>query len=125
MCKTLIVEDNTTFRHLLSNILCDRFPSMIIEEAVNGREVQEKVEQFIPDLVFMDINLPDINGLKLTKQIKTNHPEIVVVIFTNYDIPEYRDAALRVGAKYFIAKSSWSSFQIIKLVEAILSDMSI
>ena len=124
MCKILIVEDNTTFRHLLSNILCNRFPSMIIEEAVNGREGQEKVEQFIPDLVFMDISLPEENGLQLTKKIKTSHPGIVVVIFTSYDIPEYRDAALRFGATCFLAKSSWTSSQIIELVESILSDMN-
>ena len=123
MCKTLIAEDNSTFRKLLSTILCDKFPSMIIEEAVNAREVLEKVEHFLPDLVFMDISLPEENGLQLTRKIKTSHPDIVVVIFTNYDIPEYRDAALRFGAKYFIAKSSWTSFQIIELVEAILSDV--
>jgi two-component system response regulator DegU len=120
MCKTLIAEDNTTFRKLLRNILCNSFPSMIIEEAVNGREVLEKVEDF----VFMDISLPEGNGLKLTKQIKTTHPGIVVVIFTNYDVPEYRNAALRFGATCFISKSSWTSCQIIELVESILSDMN-
>ena len=96
---------------------------MIIEEVVNGREVLEKVEDFLPDLVFMDINLPEGNGLKLTRKIKTTHPGIVVVIFTSYDVPEYRDAALRFGATSFIAKSSWTSCQIIELVESILSDM--
>ena len=124
MCKTLIIEDNTTFRQLLRNILCDSFPSMIIEEVVNGREVLEKVEDFLPDLVFMDINLPEGNGLKLTRKIKTTHPGIVVVIFTSYDVPEYRDAALRFGATCFIAKSSWTSCQIIELVKSILSDMN-
>jgi len=124
MCKTLIAEDNTTFRKLLSTILCNRFPSMIIEEAANGREVLEKVESSVPDLVFMDIGLPDANGLKLTRKIKTSHPGIVIVIFTNYDLPEYRDAALRFGATSFIAKSSWTSEQIIALVESILSDMN-
>jgi two-component system response regulator YesN len=97
---------------------------MIIEEAVNGREALEKVEDFVPDLVFMDISLPEGNGLKLTRKIKTSHPGIVVVIFTNYDIPEYRDAALRFGATCFIAKSSWTSCQIIALVESVLSDMN-
>ena len=124
MCKTLIAEDNTTFRKLLSTILSDRFPAMVIEEVVNGREVLAKVEDFLPDLVFMDISLPERNGLQLTREIKTSHPGIVVVIFTNYDIPEYRDAALRFGATCFLAKSSWTSSQIIELVESILSDMN-
>ena len=124
MCKTLIAEDNTTFRKLLRTILCDKFPSMIIEEAVNGREVLEKIEDFLPDLVFMDISLPEENGLQLTRKIKTSHPGIVVVIFTSYDVPEYRDAALRFGATFFLAKSSWTSSQLIELVESILSDMN-
>ena len=105
-------------------MLCDSFPSMIIEEAVNGKEALQKVEDFLPDIVFMDISLPEGNGLELTRKIKTSHPGIVVVIFTNYDVPEYRDAALRSGATCFIAKSSWTSCQIIELVESILSDMN-
>lgn len=121
MCKTLIVEDDTTFRHLLRHILSNEFHSMTIEEAANGTEAMKKVEHFLPDLIFMDIKLANESGLDLTKRIKTSYPRIIVIVFTNYDEPEYRDAALRYGANHFIVKSTWSSEQIAKLVESIVS----
>ena len=124
MCKTLIVEDDTTFRHLLENILWNQFPTLIIEKAANGKQALQKVEHFLPDLIFMDIKLPDESGLELTKKIKTSHPKIIVIIISNYDVPEYRDAALRYGAAYFISKSSWTSQQIVELVGSILSVMN-
>lgn len=121
MCKTLIVEDDTTFRHLLRHILSNEFHSMTIEEATNGTEAMKKVEHFLPDLIFMDIKLANESGLDLTKRIKTSYPMIIIIVFTNYDEPEYRDAALRYGANHFIVKSTWSSEQIAKLVESIVS----
>jgi len=124
ICKTLIIEDNATFRQSLREILFDKFPSMLIEEAVNGKEALQKIGDIAPDLIFMDIKLPDESGLNLTKKIKNNYPRIIIIILTSYNIPEYRDAAYQYGASHFLSKSSSTSNQIIKLVESILSDMN-
>ena len=59
-----------------------------------------------PDLVFMDIKLPDANGVGLTKDIKLERAGVVVVILSSYDLPEYRQAAFRAGADCFISKDS-------------------
>jgi DNA-binding NarL/FixJ family response regulator len=69
----------------------------------------------------MDIKLPDESGLDLTKKIKSLYPGIVIIVFTNYDEPDFRDAALRYGANHFIIKSTWTSEQIAKLVKSIVS----
>jgi len=124
MCKTLIIEDNATFRQSLREILCNKFPSMLIEEAANGKEALQKVEGFSPDLIFMDIKLPDESGLKLTEKIKATYPKIIIIILTSYNIPEYREATSQYGATYFLAKSSSTSNEIVELVESILSDMN-
>ena len=50
----------------------------------------------------MDIRLPGENGLELTKRIKMNYPDIIMVILTNYDLPEYREAARESMADYFV-----------------------
>ena len=121
MYKTLIVEDDTTFRHLLRHILSKKFSCMTIEEAANVTEAMKKVEYFLPDLIFMDIKLANESGLDLTKKIKSLYPGIVIIVFTNYDEPEYRDAALRYGANHFIIKSTWTSEQITTLVQSIVS----
>ena len=104
--KTLIVEDSVTFRQMLKEGLRSRFPTMEIEEEPNGKDLFNKVDSFHPKIVFMDIRLPGENGLELTKKIKMNHPDIIVVILTSYDLPEYRQAARESMADYFVPKGS-------------------
>lgn len=99
-----------------------RFPHMVVAEAADGEQALEKMASFRPNLIFMDIVLPGENGLELTKKIKTDHPAVIVIILTNYDLPEYRDAADRYGANYFISKSTSTRDDILRLVESILSD---
>ena len=66
--KALIVEDNPLVRETLRELLTGSFSSMTVEEALNGKEAAQKVESFQPDLILMDIRLPDISGLELTKK---------------------------------------------------------
>jgi two-component system, NarL family, response regulator DegU len=70
MCKTLIVEDNATFRQTLKEILGSWFPTMEIEEEPDGRDLFNKIDSFHPKIVFMDIRLPGENELELTKKDK-------------------------------------------------------
>ncbi len=121
--RTLIVEDNPLFRQTILDILAARFPSMVLEEAADGETALERIDDALPDLIFMDIKLPGENGLHLTEHIKKIHPEVVVVILTSYDWPEYRDAAYKFGANYFIMKGSSTNKEIVELIESILADL--
>ena len=121
MFKTLIVEDSAFYRQLLKEALNSRFPSMELFEAADGEEALRKIENCPPDLVFMDIKLPGESGLELTKKIKTQYPNIIIIILTAYDIPEYREAAVQAKADYFLSKGSSSKESILKLVESILA----
>jgi DNA-binding NarL/FixJ family response regulator len=115
--KVLLVEDDDGFRRTVAESLNTRFPSVVLEEAADGSEVLEKVKTFLPQLVFMDIKLPGQNGLELTRQIKTLHPEIHVVMLTSCDSPEYREAARERGAYCFISKVSAMTHQVHDVVE--------
>jgi DNA-binding NarL/FixJ family response regulator len=116
----LIVEDNAIFRGSLKQILASRFPTMSIHEAADGHEALRKVDEIVPDLIFMDIRLPGTNGLELTRNIKRDNREVVVVILTSYDLPEYRDAAIMSGANYFLTKGTATSDDIMAIVESVL-----
>ena len=118
--KTLIVEDNASFREMLKERLQPLFPSMVIYEAAEGNEALEKVDALKPELVFMDIRLPGENGLQLTQKIKTRYPNAKVIILTSYDSLEYRAAALRSGANCYFPKDSLDYVQIEKLVKSIV-----
>ncbi len=120
MFETMLVEDNSSFRQLVKNDLKDQFPSMDIIEAADGVEAFQKIDSHPPNLIFMDIQLPGENGLELTRKIKADHPEIIVIILTSHDLPEYREAAIRNKADYFLSKDSIATDGIFKLVKSIL-----
>jgi len=119
--KALIVEDSAIFRKLLKETLHSRFPSMEIFEASEGEEALQIINANPPDLIFMDIRLPGESGLELTSKVKAKYPDVVVIIMTSYDTPEYREAAGQAKANYFLSKGSSSKEGILKLVESILA----
>ena len=118
--RTLIVEDNAPYREIIRDTLKTLFPTMIIQEASEGNEAIQKVGAFQPQLIFMDIRLPDDNGLHLTERIKTSHTDTKVVIMTGFDSVEYREAASRCGANGYIDKDSLNSGQLEKLFKPLV-----
>ena len=120
MFKTMLVEDNTAYRQAVKNDLQLQFPSMNIIEAADGVEAFQKIDSQSPNLIFMDISLPGENGLELTRKIKADHPEAIVIILTSHDLPEYREAAIQNKANYFFSKDSIKADEIFRLVKSIL-----
>jgi len=109
MKRILIVEDNAFFLQFLKETMHLRFPSIDMLEAANGEEAMQKIKMLSPEAILMDVRLPGENGLELTKKIKAQYPDIIVVILTNYDLPEYREAAYQSGADHFVSKDSFLS----------------
>jgi len=122
MFKTMLVEDNTIFRESLGDSLQLQFPAMEIVETANGPEALERIDSLSPNLIFMDIRLPGQNGLELTEKIKNLYPEIIIIILTNYDLPEYREAAARFKADHFLSKDSMTHQEVNVIVKSILSE---
>jgi CheY-like chemotaxis protein len=120
MFKTMLVEDSTSFRRMFKDSLQDQFPAMEIIEAAEGAEALQKINSHPPNLIFMDIQLPRENGLELTRKIKADSPDIIIIIVTSNDLPEYREAATRNKANYLFAKGSIATDGIFKLVKSIL-----
>jgi two-component system response regulator MprA len=104
MFNTLLVEDNVDFRQALSDVLFSYFPMIGVDEARDGEEALSKVEYQRPNLIFMDVQLPGESGLEITKKIKLVYDDIVIVILTIHDLPEYRQEAFRNGADCFLSK---------------------
>ncbi len=115
MLRVLIVEDNQTYREAFKESLRDHFPSLAIDEADNAEEALQKINGTPPELIFIDIRLPGMNGLQLTRKIKRDFPNVRIAIVTGYDIPEYRQAALQYGADGFFAKEllKWDEVEVL------------
>jgi DNA-binding NarL/FixJ family response regulator len=120
--NVLIVEDNLIYRTAVKNLLTARFTHIIIKEAASGKEALAGIHNFSPDLVLLDIKLPDQNGLSLINKIKRKHGSAIVIVLTAYDSNEYRYQALQNGASYFCVKTTISTADILALVESVMAD---
>jgi DNA-binding NarL/FixJ family response regulator len=102
--RILIADDDQGFRVFIRRVLELEKDWVIVGEAVDGGDAVSKAEQLRPNLVLMDMDLPGIDGLEATRQIKAAIPGTVVIMFSSLDGPAYRDAAARCGANEFLFK---------------------
>lgn len=104
--RILLCDDNDNFRQLLTQYVKSLPGVEIVGEAVDGVDVIEKTESLNPDLVLMDLSMPNQSGLDATKTIKERWPEKSVIILTLYEDTVYKELADEFNADGFIAKSS-------------------
>ena len=120
--RVMLVEDNVSFRKVLKTILNAQLPSVMVSEADGEDEALNACRRDEPDLMLVDLKLAEGDGLSLTRRIKLNFPDTVVVIITNHDSPEYEEAAYESGADKFISKRSASPGEIVRLVKPIAKE---
>ncbi len=107
MFKVLIIDDEPTIRKGLINIInWKKFQCEICGEASDGVEGLEKIETYKPDLVFADINMPEINGLEMIKSAKQIVPHSKFIILSGYREFSYMQEAIKIGAFDYILKPS-------------------
>lgn len=104
--KILLCDDNDNFRQLLMQYIHSLPGVEIVGEAVDGVDVIEKTAKLDPDLVLMDLSMPNQSGLDATKTIKERWPNKLVIILTLYEDTVYKELADEFMADGFIAKSS-------------------
>ncbi len=117
--KILLVEDQKLMRIGIKSLFCD-FPELeIVAEATNGKEAIEKSKLLKPDIVLMDIGLPDISGIEATKQILEHNNNIHVIILTSHVSEEELTASLQAGASAYVIKDINTEFlmNVIKMVK--------
>lgn len=107
--RILLVDDNPQFLQSAAEFLATDPTITVAGHALSGQEALEQVVALTPDLVLMDLAMPDMNGLEATRRIKTQRDAPHVVILTLYDNAEYRAAAEDVGADGFVSKSEFGT----------------
>lgn len=117
MIKLMLVDDHAVLRDGLKNILGLEDGIEVVGEAVSGNDALEKVATLLPDVILMDINIPDKNGIEVTGMIKKDYPNIKILILTMYDHDEYFMSAIREGADGYLLKDAPSQ----QVVDAIYS----
>ncbi len=104
--RVLIADDQMMVREGFS-VLLNAMPDIeVVGEAVNGREAIERVRELAPDVVLMDIRMPELNGIEATREIVASDDASKVLVLTTFDLDEYVYQALRAGASGFLLKDA-------------------
>ncbi len=104
--KVLIAEDHRIMREGLRSLLEDKLGFECVAEANDGYEAVQRAKEFSPDIVIMDITLPNLNGIDATRQIKAQQPEIQVVVLSMHATRNYVLQVLQAGASAYLLKDS-------------------
>jgi DNA-binding NarL/FixJ family response regulator len=104
--KVLLAEDHTIVREGLKSLLKEQVDMEVVGEAANGREAVEAARRLDPNVVVMDLTMPELNGVDATAQIVKACPKTRVVILSMHSADEYVFPALRAGASGYLVKGS-------------------
>lgn len=102
----ILVDDHVVFRQGLKSLITFENLGTVIGEASDGKEFIDLLELPIPDLVFMDIDMPNINGMEATQKALEKIPELKIIVFSMFGDEEYYNKMIELGVKGFILKSS-------------------
>ncbi|TAJ99978.1 MAG: response regulator transcription factor [Candidatus Manganitrophaceae bacterium] len=122
--RILIADDHRVVREGLAAILKSRSDMDVVGEATNGIEVIEKAKALKPDVILMDISMPQMNGVEATRSIRKLYPEIGIVVLTMHDDEATIFDLVRTGVHGYLLKDADSS-EIIKAIQSIYKGESL
>ena len=104
MIRVLVVDDQTMVRAGFHLLLADEPDIEVVAEASNGRDAVAQAARLRPDVVLMDIRMPEMDGLEATRRILATDTDARVLVLTTFDLDDYVFEALRAGASGFVLK---------------------
>jgi two-component system, NarL family, response regulator NreC len=116
--RILLADDHAMVRHGFRMILCSQADIEIVGEAGNGREAVEMAERLQPDLVVMDVAMPELNGIEATRRICEASPRIRILALSMHKDSVYVREILRAGARGYLLKDS-SDTDLLAAVRAV------
>ena len=118
LIRILIVDDNAAVRHYLRALLEQQSTWQVCDEARTGGEALQRVKNNPPDMILLDFQMPDLNGLDVAREITKLFPEIPILMVTIHLSKQLSDEARRVGIRGACAKTDVGS--IVEAVDALL-----
>jgi DNA-binding NarL/FixJ family response regulator len=102
--RVFVADDQNLFREMLVGLLSLEDDISVVGEAHNGKEAMERIRELRPDVILIDINMPELNGIQITEMVKKEMGEIKVVVLTGYSQEDYIFEALQRGASGYLSK---------------------
>jgi two-component system response regulator NreC len=113
--RIFLADDHAVLRDGLKALVDAQADMEVVGEADNGRTAWMKVKELLPDIVVMDVSMPDLNGVQATEMLKRECPQVKVLALTAYKDKAYLDQMLKVGALGYVLKMSAAK----ELIEAL------
>jgi DNA-binding NarL/FixJ family response regulator len=104
--KILIADDHPVVREGLSSMLSRERDIQVVGEAENGTEAIKKAGELQPDIMLMDLRMPEVDGVEAMRQIKVKNPDMKFIVLTTYDNDEYIFKGIEVGARAYLLKDA-------------------
>lgn len=121
--NVFVVDDHQIFLDGIVSLLDDEPNIKIAGTAHNGKQALERIKSTKVDVVLMDINMPEMDGMEATKQLKKTHPDIKILMLTMHSEPRFIKESLEIGAKGYVMKNI-SKDDLIKAIETVYQDKS-
>jgi DNA-binding NarL/FixJ family response regulator len=118
--KLLLIDDHQLFNDGLKSLLSSESNLEIVEQVFEAKNVLLEIHKTAPDLLFLDINLPDQNGIELAKEIQKAFPKVKIILLTMYSDTQIYKEALKIGVDGYILKNS-SKQELLKGIEAVMN----
>ena len=104
--KVLVVDDHALFRRGIAAVLANQESLEVVGEASDGLEAIQKTKEIVPDVVLMDLNMPNCTGLEATQALQTEMPQVNILVLTISDKEADLFAAMKFGARGYILKDT-------------------
>jgi len=114
----LLVDDHQMMRDGLRAVIQKEPQLQVVGEADNGRAAVERARDLMPDVVVMDIAMPDMNGIEATRQIRAENPDVRVVALSTHEDERYVRATLAAGASAYVLKRA-ASDELFRAIQAV------
>ena len=104
--RILIVDDMAAMRILIKHYLRKNDSVLVVGEAANGEDALKKAQEFQPDVIILDMSMPGVSGVEVSRKIKSLLPKISVYLCSAYELNEFNELNIGMPADGFIQKSS-------------------
>ncbi|WP_068242530.1 response regulator transcription factor [Hydrotalea flava] len=119
--KVLLIDDSTIILTVMSEVLASISCVASIKTSSAPVQALQTIEEFKPDVLLLDINMPEKNGIEVLKEVKEHYPAVKVIMLTNHSTEYYRNTCYNIGAYHFIDKANEFD-QIAPLMEKISTE---
>jgi DNA-binding NarL/FixJ family response regulator len=118
--RIMLVDDHPLIREAIAHLVASAPDFALVGEAADGKECLERIADLRPDILILDIAMPDMNGEQVSRELRRRYPELKIIALSGYNDRQFVRAMIKAGAKAYVVKSA-SGRELIHALRAVAS----